>query len=75
MIINYTDNYQFSTRLQLKGENIEIVDQIKILGTIVTNQLSWSENCDYLIKKVNARMVLLRGVLNFGAKKEEMVHL
>ena len=75
MIINYTDNYQFSTRLQLKGENIEIVDQIKILGTIVTNQLSWSENCDYLIKKVNARMALLRGVLNFGANKEEMVHL
>ena len=40
MIINYTDNHQFATRLELKGENIEIVDQIKILGMIVTNQLS-----------------------------------
>ena len=75
MIINYTDNYQFSTRLHLKGENIEIVDKMKILGTIVTNQLSWNENCDLLIRKVNARMTLLRGVLNFGAKNEEMVHL
>ena len=75
MIINYTDNYQFSTRLHLKGEDIEIVDKMKILGTIVTNQLSWNENCDFLIKKVNARMALLRGVLSFGAKNEEMVHL
>ena len=75
MIINHTDNYQFSTRLQLKRGNIEIVDKMKILGTIVTNQLTWNENCDFLIKKVNARMALLRGVLKFGAKNEEMVHL
>ena len=75
MIINFTDNYQFSTQLQLKGENIEIVDKMKILGTIVTNRLSWNENCDLLIRKVNARMALLRGVLNFGASNQEMVHL
>ena len=75
MIINFTDNYQFSTQLQLKGENIEIVDKMKILGTIVTNRLSWNENCDLLIRKVNARMALLRGVLSFGASNEEMVHL
>ena len=75
MIINYTDNHQFTTRLQLKGENIEVVDKIKLLGTIVTDRLSWNENCEYLIKKVNARMALLRGVLNFGGKNHEMVHL
>ena len=48
---------------------------MKILGTIVTNRLSWNENCDLLIRKVNARMALLRGVLNFGASNQEMVHL
>ena len=75
MIINYTNNYQFTARLQLKGENIEVVNKMKILGTIVTDRLSWDENCDFLIRKVNARMALLRGVLNFGAKSHEMVHL
>ena len=39
------------------------------------HQLTWNEYCDFLIKKVNARMALLRGVLKFGAKNEEMVHL
>ena len=28
MIINFTDNYQFHTRLQLKNRNVEIVDKI-----------------------------------------------
>ena len=75
MIFNFTDNYRFTTRLQLKGNNIEIVDKMKILGTIVNDRLSWDENCGLLIKKVNDRMRLLRGVQSFGASAEEMVHL
>ena len=75
MIINFTDNYQFTTRLQLHNRNIEVVDQMKILGTIVTNKLSWQENCSYLIQRVNKRMLLLKKALSFGATREEMVHL
>ena len=75
MIINYTDNHQFTTRLHLKGENIEIVNKMKILGTIINDKLSWDDNCSYIIKRVNARMQLLRGVLSFGASNQEMVYL
>ena len=75
MIINFTNNYQFQTRLQLNKQNIEVVDQIKILGTVITNTLSWDENCTRIIKKVNARMLLLRKVWSFGSSLEEMVQL
>ena len=75
MVFNFTDKYQFTTRLNLKGTNIEVVEKMKILGTVINTNLSWDENCDLLIKKVNARMQLLRGVQSFGASKEEMVHL
>jgi hypothetical protein len=51
------------------------VDQMKILGTVIKSDLSWDDNCSLLIKKVNARMQLLRGVLSFGASVQEMVHL
>ena len=57
------------------GAALQVVDQMKILGTIVKSNLSWDDNCYELIRKVNARMQLLRGVQNFGASKEEMVHL
>ena len=75
MIINFTNNYQFQTRLQLNNKNIETVDQMKILGTIFTSTLSWDENCTKIIKKVNARMQLLRKVWSFGSTIEEMVQL
>ena len=51
MIFNFTENYQFTTRLTLKGENIEIVDKLKLLGTTIINDLSWDENFSLLIKR------------------------
>ena len=48
---------------------------MKILGTIVDSKLSWDENCSMIIKKVNARMQLIRGLISFGASTEEMVHM
>ena len=51
MIFNFTDNHQFTTRLDLKGHNIEMVDQMKILGTIINSNLSWNENCDAIINQ------------------------
>ena len=34
MIINFTENCKFTTRLQLKGENIEVVNSTRLLGTM-----------------------------------------
>ena len=75
MIFNFNKKYQFSTRLQLKGENIQTVDQMKILGTIVNSDLSWTDNCQYLIQKVNKRMQLIRNLISFGATQAELVHM
>ena len=75
MTVNFTNNHQFHTRLQLKGQNVEIVPKIKVLGTIFTNTLDWGDYCDMLIRKVNGRMQLLRKVWGFGSNPSEMVHL
>ena len=48
---------------------------MKILGTIFTDRLSWNENCDTIVRKVNARMQLIRKVWSFGSSHQEMVHL
>ena len=39
MVVNFTQSYQFHTRLNLKKNNIQVVNQMKILGTVVTDQL------------------------------------
>ena len=74
MIINFTES-QFSTRLVLNHKSIDIVDSMKILGTIINNKLEWTQNCQELVKKVNKRMVFLRKILSFGANRSKMVQL
>ena len=37
MIFNFTDNFQFTTRLKLNQKNIEVINRTKLLGTIISN--------------------------------------
>ena len=71
MVFNYTDNYQFSTRLQLNNENLEIVKYARLLGVIISDNLSWDNNTSDLVKRSNARMELLRKVAGFSTSIEE----
>ena len=49
MLINFTRNYQFTSRLQVQGQQIELVEQMQILGVTVTSQLNWDENTLILV--------------------------
>ena len=71
MLFNFTDNYKFTTRLELNRENLEVVTQAKLLGVIITNDLKWDKNTEYLVKKANSRMQLLRKVAEFASSIED----
>ena len=51
MIFNYTENFQFSTRMNINGQKIDTIEKTKLLGTIITNNLKWDENTREVIKK------------------------
>ena len=39
MVVNFTHNHQFTTRINLNGKNIDVFNQMKILGTTMNSQL------------------------------------
>ena len=43
----------------------------KLLGVIISDNLKWDENTNYLVKRANSRMELLRKVASFGTSIEE----
>ena len=49
--------------LELNDTNIEQVKNFKVLGTILSDDLSWDANCSAIIKKCNSRMQLLSKLL------------
>ena len=72
MIFNFAEKYKFTTRLQLKSKNIEVINSTRLLGTILSDDLGWDLNTAALVKKGNARMELLRRVASFGTPVEDL---
>ena len=75
MVINFTKKYQFVTRMKLEVTNIEKVSKVKILGTVLSDTLTWNENCKVIVKKFNTRMQLLRTAANIGASETDLKHI
>ena len=44
MLINFSRKNKFTTDLKLKGESLEIVDEARLLGVILTSDLKWAAN-------------------------------
>ena len=55
----------------MNNEYIQVVNQAKFLGVIITNELKWDSNTEYLVKKANSRMELLRKVAGLTTSIEE----
>jgi hypothetical protein len=73
MIFNFTYNYQFSTNIKHNGNDLETIEETKLLGTIITSDLKWHKNTEYLVKKANARLRILHKISEFSAPTEDMV--
>ena len=71
MIFNFTNDNQFTINLKLVGEVLEVVDQAKLLGVVISNDLKWDQNTSNLIKKADSRMELLLKVAEFSTSIED----
>ena len=72
MIFNFTNKYKFTTRLKVNNQNLEVIQKTKLLGTIIEDDLKWDQNTEYLTKKANTRLQILRKAKNFKASIEDL---
>ena len=62
MKFNFSRSYDFPPELSIEGftEKLEVVNQTKLLGVMLTSDLKWSANTDYICKKAYKSMWTLR---------------
>ena len=75
MIINFTNNYQFSTRIHLENQLLEIIDETRLLGCVLTSDLKFHRNTEVMIKKAYTRMLILHKLYSFNVSVEDLVHI
>ena len=72
MIFNYSKKNQFTTNLSVNGEEIELVEETKLLGTYITKDLKWNKNTKELVKNGYKRMQLLNRAASFTSNIEDL---
>ena len=75
MIFNNSKKLQFTTDLKLKGERLNIVDETKLLGLIITSDLKWNKNTEKIVKDANMKMKMLHIASKFVMNKQDLVHI
>jgi hypothetical protein len=72
IIFNFSKQKQFVTKLTVNNKNIELVREVKLLGTYITDDLKWNKNTKEIVKKAYARMQLLQRAASFTANIHDL---
>ena len=57
----------------LDEQELELVEEIKLLGLTIRSDMKWVSNTENMVKKANKRLWLLRRLKNLGAYNEQLV--
>ena len=58
--------------MKLNDTDLEVVNEAKLLGTIITDDLKWNRNTEVIVKKAHKRMQLLHAAANFTSASQEL---
>ena len=73
MIFNFTKNHQFHTRVCMDNVQLDVLQETKLLGCIVTSDLKWRKNTDELVRKGYQRLLLLHKLYSFNVPVRDLV--
>ena len=65
----------FTTRLKINGCNLDQVKVTKLLGVWISEDLSWTKNCQEISKKAYTRIKMLSKLKYAGMKTEDLINI
>ena len=75
MIINFTENYQFSTRLTIEDKPLQQVREARLLGVLISDDLSWKSNTQHTVKQAYKRMIILYRLSEFLMPIDDLIDI
>ena len=73
MLFNPTNVYDFIPEVEVKGHDLETLEEMKMLGLILRNDLSWRSNTDAMVIKAYKRLWLIRRLKKEGACLDDLI--
>ena len=56
MLFNPAKQWEFMPEILVEGRNLEVVEAFKLVGVVISSNLKWEENTEYITKKAYSRL-------------------
>ena len=75
MIFNPCTSIDFMPEISLENNELEVVDEVRLLGLIIRSDLKWTSNTENMVMRANKRIWILRRLKYLGAKDCDLVDI
>ena len=72
MVFNPSKLKDFQPKFELSNNPVEVVEESRLLGVVVSSALSWSANTSFMISRANKKLWFLRRLKALGADDEDL---
>ena len=73
ILFNPCISKDFMPEFMIEDTRIDLVEQVKLLGVVITSNLSWSANTDSITERCNKKNWILRRLKKLGASQEDLL--
>ena len=75
MIFNPCTSIDFQPELALDNHEIEVVEEMRLLGVMITSDMKWASNTHHMVTRGNKKLWVIRRLKKSGAKVEDLVDI
>ena len=73
MLFNTCKNKDFMPDFELGSKKLDLVEKAKLLGVVVSSDLSWEENTAYIVKRCNQKIWIIKRLKKLGARISDLL--
>ena len=73
MLFNPGTVRDFQPKFSLKKNEIDLVEETKLLGVVIRSDLSWSANTEYIVSRATKKLWFLRRLRVLEANEEDLI--
>ena len=75
MLFNPCHTKDFLPQFQVEDTPIELVEHTKLLGVILSSNLSWAANTEYIVNRCNKKIWVIRRLKKLGASNDDLLEV
>ena len=72
MLFNPCTSVDFMPNFEIGGHEIELVEEMRLLGLVITPDMKWSANTDFIVKRAYKKLWVMRRLKGLGAGVDEL---